>query len=128
MILKSVYLNNFRQFVDEKIEFSLDKDHNITLVRGENSSGKTTLANAITWCLFADAKLDGTLINKLVWQNAKLHEKLTVKVEIELIHAEDEYTITTTQDYQIVQGISANAKNRPQPIGGIVRKECQLNG
>lgn len=122
MILKSVYLNNFRQFVDEKIEFSLDKDHNITLVRGENSSGKTTLANAITWCLFADAKLDGTLINKLVWQNAKLHEKLTVKVEIELIHAEDEYTITTTQDYQIVQGISANAKNRPQPIGGIVRK------
>lgn len=122
MILKSLYLNNFRQFVDEKIEFSLDKEHNITLVRGDNSAGKTTLANAITWCLFADAKLEGTLINKLVWENTKLHEKLTVKVEIVLIHAEDEYTITTTQDFQIVQGISANSKCRPQPIGGIVRK------
>ena len=52
MILKSLHLKNFRQFIDETIEFSLDKEHNITLVRGDNSAGKTTLANAITWCLF----------------------------------------------------------------------------
>ncbi len=125
MILKSIKLKNFRQYIDEQIEFSIDKDKNVTLVRGENNAGKTTLANALTWCFFG--KLDketskGPLINTLVWENAKVNSIEQVQVEVILLYSDREYKITATQDFVMMQGISANSKKRPQPKGQIVRK------
>ena len=53
MILKTIKVNNFRQFTGEQtIEFASSPDKNITIIHGENGSGKTTLLNAITWCLY----------------------------------------------------------------------------
>lgn len=47
MLLKKLTLTNFRPFKGEHvIEFSTDKDKNITLVMAENGAGKTTLAQA----------------------------------------------------------------------------------
>lgn len=53
MKIISLTLKNFRQFYGEqKIEFSTDKEKNITLIHAENGVGKTALLNAIKWCLF----------------------------------------------------------------------------
>ena len=54
MLLEKLKLVNFRQFYSDKavIEFSTDVDKNITLIHGENGVGKTTILNAILWCLY----------------------------------------------------------------------------
>ena len=54
MLLQKLKLVNFRQFYSDAtvIEFSTDIDKNITLIHGENGIGKTTILNAILWCLY----------------------------------------------------------------------------
>lgn len=129
MKIKSIQLKNFRQFIDEKIEFSIDKDKNITLIRGENTGGKTTLANAITWCLFGTYNFDKEdnqgnvkLVNKKVWRNEYPNKKIPVSVIIEIIKEKTLYTIETTQYYKTSIGIGANAKMTVQVDGCTQRK------
>ena len=69
MLLKKLTLTNFRPFKGEHvIEFSTDKDKNITLVMAENGAGKTTLAQAFQWVLYS--KTDGfknkSVLNSIV--------------------------------------------------------------
>lgn len=54
MLLKKLKLINFRQFYGDttEINFSTDPEKNITLIHGENGIGKTTILNAILWCLY----------------------------------------------------------------------------
>ncbi len=53
MKITSVQVKNIRQFVgSHEIEFSTSDKKNVTLVHGPNTSGKTTLLNAIKWCLY----------------------------------------------------------------------------
>lgn len=57
MILKSLLLKNFRIYKGsrddgyEKIDFA-SGDKNITIIQGNNEVGKTTIMNALTWCLY----------------------------------------------------------------------------
>ena len=45
---------NFRTFYGEhKIVFSNESNKNVTLVHAENSTGKTTMLNALKWCFYA---------------------------------------------------------------------------
>lgn len=52
MILKSLYLKNFRTYKGPEELFFASGDKNITIVKGNNEVGKTTIMNAITWCLY----------------------------------------------------------------------------
>jgi DNA sulfur modification protein DndD len=53
MFLKTLELNNFRQFYGQHtIEFSTDPDKNVTLIHAENGIGKTAILNSILWCLY----------------------------------------------------------------------------
>lgn len=54
MLLQSIELQNFRQFINEKIDFSTDPERNVTLIIGENGTGKTTFAQAFFWCLYGE--------------------------------------------------------------------------
>lgn len=57
MILESITLKNYRQYMDNKILFALPKDgKNFTIIQGANGSGKSNLLNAITWCLYGIEK------------------------------------------------------------------------
>ena len=49
MLLQSIELQNFRQFINEKIDFSTDPERNVTLIIVENGTGKTTCAQAFFW-------------------------------------------------------------------------------
>ena len=57
MILKSLALKNFRIYKGsgedgyERINFS-SGDKNLTIIQGNNEVGKTTIMNALTWCLY----------------------------------------------------------------------------
>ena len=50
--IRYVEIENFRQYRKTRIEFSTDTQKPFTIIRGANGTGKTTIMNAITWCLY----------------------------------------------------------------------------
>lgn len=55
MKFKSITLHNFMRYKgDNKLEFSCDDDKNVTVVLGNNTFGKTTLAQAFRWGLYEE--------------------------------------------------------------------------
>ena len=49
--------SNFRSLRDIELEFSTHADKPLTVIRAENGSGKTTILEAMKWCLFGDRAL-----------------------------------------------------------------------
>lgn len=102
MLLKSIKLQNFRQFIDNEIFFSTDKDKNVTFILANNSAGKTTLANAFTWCLFGKANFPNpVLLNRKVHNEMKNYDKKEVSVEVNLQYGDQDYSIKRIQIYQM---------------------------
>ena len=68
MLLESITLENFRQFRHESIDFAQgDNGKNVTIIIGENGTGKTTFAQAFFWCMYGETEFsDKNMLNKLV--------------------------------------------------------------
>jgi len=47
-------ISNFRILRDVTINFSVDQDRRLTVIRAQNESGKTTLLTALQWALYGD--------------------------------------------------------------------------
>lgn len=57
MLLESIKLENFRQFRNESIDFAQGQDgKNVTIIIGENGTGKTTFAQAFFWCMYGETE------------------------------------------------------------------------
>ena len=101
MLLRSIELHNFRQFINEKIDFSTDTNQNETLVIGDNGTGKTTFAQAFTWCLYGETDFSNkTMLNRIVAETMTPDQKATVKVVLALTHGDADYEIIRTQEYK----------------------------
>lgn len=57
MKLLKAHFENFRLLRDLEIDFSVDEDRNLTVIRAENESGKTTILNALQWGLYGSEGL-----------------------------------------------------------------------
>jgi len=100
MRLQSIELTNFRQFKDEKIQFAIDKNQNVTLIMGDNGSGKTSLAQAFFWCFYGTNSFqDKILLNRLVANNMIPNQKEMVCVRVYLEHKQEEYCVVRQQEY-----------------------------
>ena len=68
MLLESIKLENFRQFRNESIDFAQGVDgKNVTIIIGENGTGKTTFAQAFFWCMYGETEFsDKVMLNKVV--------------------------------------------------------------
>lgn len=101
MLLRSIELQNFRQFINEKIDFSTDPERNVTLIIGENGTGKTTFAQAFTWCLFGETDFSNkVMLNRIVAEKMTPDQKAVVKVILTLKHGDADYEIVRTQEYK----------------------------
>lgn len=101
MLLQSIKLENFRQFVKEQIDFSTDPDRNVTLIIGENGTGKTTFAQAFFWCLYGETDFtDKILLNRTTAERLTPDQKATVCVELRLTHGSANYEVVRTQEYK----------------------------
>lgn len=116
MIIKSITVNNFRQFKGEqKIEFSTDPNKNVTVLLGVNTSGKTTLVQAFNWCLYETTSFKTK--NVLNMEQQEILSSFGTKevfVEIVLKHEDREYKIRRTQRYQRTS--SDNIKGQPSVL------------
>lgn len=101
MLLRSIKLENFRQFVNESIEFSTDENQNVTLIIGDNGTGKTTFTQAFFWCLYGETSFtDKNLLNRKISEEMTPDQKVTVKVVLKLTHGSADYEIVRTQEYK----------------------------
>lgn len=108
MRIDFVRLKNYRPYIDEKIKFSSDeKKKNFTIIQGANGTGKTSLLNAVTWCLY-DEEIHLTkgltglpLCNTEAFDNLKKKQILDVEVEIQMIDEEGrKHNIIRTLKYR----------------------------
>jgi DNA sulfur modification protein DndD len=106
MLIKSITLQNFRQFKGkQKLEFSNDPIKNVTVLLGDNTFGKTTILQAFNWCLYGisdfpkDSNPDFLLNLEVASEIAGVQQKCEVYVELILEHKELEYIILRKQPY-----------------------------
>jgi len=85
MILKSLELKNFRHYLDEKIIFSTNRNKSFTIIQGTTGAGKTTILNAITWCLYGDELHRRTKKRGLTLYNTTLNDKITPKEKFNVL-------------------------------------------
>lgn len=102
MLIKNIRIKNFRQYKNVFLEFSTDPHKNLTVILGENGYGKTTLIRAFIWCLYRDGKLfkNPILLNDDVATEMSPGSEEKVVVTIDLVHANTNYRITTTEKYR----------------------------
>ena len=113
MLLKKLTLTNFKPFKGEhNIEFSTDKEKNVTLVMAENGAGKTTLAQAFQWVLYSkiDSSKNGSVLNSIIEKEMLGGTEQIVSVKLELEHNNVDYTIIRKQPYK-------------KDISGIVKRD-----
>lgn len=114
MEINSIKLTNFRQYKNATIEFSRDKEKNITLIIGDNTSGKTTIVNAFLWGLYRTNNFeDQILLNREVADELGIDETVDTKVAIELEHKDASYSITTKVTYCKTQSNQIRATIKP---------------
>ena len=101
MLIKKIKMHNFRQYKDAELEFSTDPESNITLVMGDNGTGKTTLAQAFLWCLFGNTDFEvQEVINRKVRDTLTLGSNEITCVEMLVNYKDVDYTISREQEFK----------------------------
>lgn len=108
MKFESLTMLNFMRYEGvNRIDFSCDPDKNVTIVLGDNTVGKTTIAQAFRWCLYGkllsenDKKdTDFHLLNNDVADRLTNDTKGTVSVETVILTNDTRYTIKRDITYR----------------------------
>lgn len=102
MLLESITLHNFRQFRDEKVDFAQgESGKNVTIIIGENGTGKTTFAQAFFWCMYGETGFsDKVILNKAVAAELLPGHEEKVRVTLSLRHGVVDYTLYREQVYR----------------------------
>ncbi|RKU24494.1 hypothetical protein C6499_16895 [Candidatus Poribacteria bacterium] len=94
MIFRYIKLKNFCPYYDEQtIHFATDEYCNVTVIRGINGTGKTSLLTALNWCLYGDSFFKGNtreFVNRRVVAQA---ENADTSVEIGIVDQNIRYRV-----------------------------------
>ena len=86
MIIIEIRCNNFFRFYGEcVIECGVKKDRNVTVILGENGTGKTTMLNAFYYCLYGDVIPPlylTNMLNELAGRQLEAGRQTCAEVEI----------------------------------------------
>ena len=99
MKIKSIKLHNFMRYKgDNELRFSTDDEKNVTVVLGDNTFGKTTLAQAFRWALYESLndtnyskKKDVVLLNNEIAAEMRGSQVREVAVEIVVLNDGEEF-------------------------------------
>jgi len=103
MKLERLSLRNFRQFRDADIEFSRNQNKNVTVIHGQNGSGKTTILNAFLWVLFEELqsiKKPERIATQGEMVAADVGDTVTVEVELIFDHEGSRHEVRRRKSLQ----------------------------
>ena len=97
MKFQSITMNNFMRYKGQNvIEFSCDEKRNVTVVLGDNTVGKTTIAQAFRWVLYGAVltergkqQEDYQLLNNDILAMMDANSKADVTVDVMSYQQED---------------------------------------
>ena len=78
IVFSKIKIRNFKGILEKKLDFSTGKN----ILQGENGVGKTTVLDAITWCLFGKNFADEKLFKIKPIINGEEKQNLTTSVEL----------------------------------------------
>ena len=104
MKLQTLQLKNFRQFHGETpcLKLAPSAGRNVSVIHGNNGSGKTALLNAFTWALFETFtkafQISDQLVNKRAIREAEEGEQVEAWVEVAFDHDDRRYRLRRSVD------------------------------
>lgn len=99
MIIKSLTMENFRQFQDvQTINFSCDEKRKSTLVIAKNHTGKTTIIESFSWVFYGKTNLK-SILNSEIKDKMNTGDSTNIVGVVELLHSSIAYTITRNQKF-----------------------------
>ncbi len=109
ILIDRIEFENYRQYGTGHINFGVDGKHKLDVLIAQNGTGKTTLLNAITWCLYqkehqiADTKSALPLPNKAVVNKAKVGTVITVSVKLRILDGDLIIDFTRSQEFKVIK-------------------------
>lgn len=130
MKIEKIRLYNFMRYKGEmELKFSCDNEKNVTVILGDNTFGKTTIAQAFRWGLYGKVKptnytediKDIVLLNKEVISNMSAYKSENVRVEIFVNDDDNKYEIIRSQEFTKNTTDENNYSVRPGKVNLLVR-------
>ena len=146
--LGKIILNNFKTYYGEvTVELSPDTEKTITIIHGEMGKGKTTLINAIYWCLYGEIRTDNerkgvtdesiisndalsslnignsndTSVEIYLYEKGELHYKIKRRVEFKKTQESEQTVFNSDISGRIPRGIDVDMTMRymhlPKKLG-----------
>ncbi|MDJ0690685.1 MAG: ATP-binding protein [Xenococcaceae cyanobacterium MO_188.B32] len=108
--IKKIHLQNWKCYQNQVIEFDLDTDKNIWVIWGLNGYGKTSILEAVLWCLYGNeivslkklikAEVDSDLQEEkqgyFHYPSVKVNPELELSVSLTLQNKNKSYIISRT--------------------------------
>lgn len=83
--IDEIYFENYRQYGTQRIKINHDKPHDLIVFIAKNGYGKTTLLNAITWCLYGDEKMISDKDRALSLINTSVISEMTGRNQVNVV-------------------------------------------
>jgi DNA sulfur modification protein DndD len=120
-------LTNFAIYPKASFKFATDPERPLTVIRGENESGKTTLMRAFLWVLFGSKGIqeatDNAYALRPVWVRAD--ESVTTKVKLSFRQTKSGKTVT----FNLVRTLTSNdARNARLSDDKVVLARQEADG
>jgi exonuclease SbcC len=96
IVIEYIYIEGFGSIVDE-VKYKFDRP-GINLLLGENGIGKTTIFNALSWCLFKQVLKKGSGIEP--WDHIKTKDYVGTRVRVCFRDSHHQYEVIRHSDYK----------------------------
>jgi len=122
MRLLSARFDGFRLLTGVEIEFSTDRDRNITVIRAANESGKTTMLTALQWALIGDEVLPKGYSLRPIGIPPGTEAETRVEIDYE-VDAK-----TGSKHYRLVRRLTTTSKDASAPKSIVDLYEVTRSG
>lgn len=118
MLINSIEMSYFfRMYKSDKIVFSKDKEKNVTVIKGDNGTGKTTMLSAFSWVFYG--KVESPLVieemmNKKRLSEMEAGETETSYVQVEIDNNNKKYILKRSQKFRKVEQYKAELYGKPE--------------
>lgn len=116
ILIDKIVFENYRQYGSGSLAFRNDDKCKLSVLIAKNGTGKTTLLNAITWCLYgkelhlADEKTALPLINTAFARSSPEGTLIPVSVAVTILDGDNIVEFKRTIAYKATQDASGNPR------------------